>query len=203
MNVYIDGENLRHSLKHILVEEKLIKKSEDFFKFDILELLIECLGTKQLRIVYYTTHIRKPNHKVPKNLTKQIEHIQLENRKWLAQLSNQDFGIIKAGYLKVRENAECIKCGTTTLVMQEKGVDVRLAVDVVLQAAKKRTKQLVLVSSDSDIIPAIDAAKAKGMGITYFCFSEQLNRAMVWAADQTITYTRQQVVDNFRGSNGK
>ena len=72
--------------------------------------------------------------------------------------------------------------------MQEKGVDVRRAVDVITEAvvAKKKDK-IAIFSSDTDLIPAIDRARANGAYIIYVCFGRAVNRAVSGAANETVS----------------
>lgn len=194
LNVYIDGENIRHRVKDVLAEEKIIDKTEEAFAFNLSELVRQCSAEKDLALAYYTTRVRKPSYEVPKELLDKIERIQIANRPWLAQLSNQGIQIIKAGYLHVRESGICAHCGKRTMVPQEKGVDVRLATDIVLDTVKNKAKKVIIVSSDSDLLPAIDVAKKAGTKVVYMVFKEQVNRAIRKAADETIYFDRQDII---------
>ena len=48
----------------------------------------------------------------------------------------------------------------------QKRVDVMMAVDMVLLAAKHRVDRIVLLTGDSDAIPAVEAVKAEGVIVT-------------------------------------
>jgi len=51
---------------------------------------------------------------------------------------------------------------------QEKGVDVRIGVDIAIGAAKNYYKKAFVISSDSDLVPAIEfATRETGKGIIY------------------------------------
>jgi len=107
--------------------------------------------------------------------------------------------VIKAGYLKVRESSKCSNCGKKTLILQEKGVDVRLATDVVLAAAVEKVRHIVVLSSDADMIPALESARQSGATVTYLCFAEELNGAIASVSSQTLTYSRKNLVDIYEG----
>lgn len=201
MNVYIDGENLRHRLVDILVEEKLLANSDTPFSFNLQKLLNDVLSKDVHTISYYTTRIKLPKFRVPEAFMKHIESIQELNRRWIAELTNQGVSVIKAGHLKVRQSSACIHCGKKTLLLQEKGVDVRLATDVVMAVIQDRVEQVAILSSDADMIPALQVVKRAGAKVTYICFAEGLNHAVASVADQTITYTRQQVIDVYKSEN--
>ncbi len=185
MKVLIDGENFRHQLAHVLYEHGKLPKKNEYFSFDINGFLHEVLHGHQLKPVYYTTRL-KHAERIPVRLKRQIDVISKANRRWIADLTNADIKVVKAGYLRVRESSACVHCGKKTLVLQEKGVDVRVAIDLVLNAAPR--KQLALMSSDSDLVPALEAAKKAGVHTYYICYAGWVNRSVSAVAYKTITF---------------
>ncbi len=67
----------------------------------------------------------------------------------------------------------------------EKGVDVRIAIEILKGALKDEYDQCLVFSSDTDIIPAIVEAKKAGKKITYVGFKDKLSRAMMANCSQT------------------
>ncbi len=201
MKVFIDGENLRHQIAAILVDEKKVSaaKKNDSFRYNMRAFLESLLGTSELEINYYTTKIKQPAHDIPKKLTQRIERISGANRKWISQLKNQNIVVIKAGYLRVRESNVCVHCGKKTLGLQEKGVDVRVATDLLLAAQAGNKERIVLISSDSDLVPALVAAKPGRSNITYVCYAGRLNRSVAANADKTVTFDNKDVLSYFKG----
>jgi len=61
----------------------------------------------------------------------------------------------------------------------EKGVDVNIAVDMLIAAYENQCDTIYLVSSDTDLLPAIKQAQKKGKQVTYVGFSHQLSTALV------------------------
>lgn len=192
--VYVDGENLVHEIMRVLIEEKLIYKRADLTKFDVAGLLQDALGevleSKGAR--YYSTKLRKVRE--PAYLAEQSHVIAAWNARWTPWVMNQGFEYIKSGSLKVRDSHRCRNCGATEQIFQEKGVDVRMATDIVFDALSKEVDRLVIVSSDSDLIPAITRAKSCGARVIYVAFKERLNRAIAAAADETRVYDRPQII---------
>ncbi len=131
-------------------------------------------------------------------MARKIDSIQQSHRRWIAELTNQGVIIVKAGYLKVRESSACTHCGKKTQILQEKGVDVRLATDMVMAAVQDKTKHIVVLSSDADMIPALEVVRKAGTKVSYLCFAEELNRAIAAIVDETLTYTRQNIIDVYR-----
>lgn len=198
--VLIDGENFRHQIANVLLAKKLIKDKNDYFVFNTNDFFKDVLSAASIEAVYYTTKIKQPNYKVPQKLTVLIHKISTANRKWIAQLSNQNITIVKAGHLRVRESNSCVHCGKKTLVLQEKGVDVRVATDLVLSSGKGAS--VVLVSSDSDLTPAIQSAKRMGTKVQYICYAGQLNRSVAACADSVITFTDKDIIKFFGKRSG-
>lgn len=199
--ILIDGENLRHQIAHVLQSAQKLKDKNGYFKFDLRGFLAEALhkNKENAKVVYYTTRIKQPKQKVPAKLQKRIDIISDANRRWVADLTNQNIRVVKAGYLRVRESSVCVHCGKKTLGLQEKGVDVRVATDLVLAAHDKNQQSLVLGSSDSDIAPAIEAAGKLGLKTTYFCYGGWLNRSVAAQASKTITFDDALVLKYYRG----
>ena len=200
MEVLIDGENFRHQIADILMSKKLINDKNDYFQFDLKNFFVGALGSQNINIRYYTTKIKQPRFKIPIKLQRIIAKIMVSKRKWLAQLANHNISVVKAGYLRVRESNMCVHCGKKTLVLQEKGVDVRVASDLLMLSKPK--KSIALVSSDSDLTPAIQAANKKGVKLVYICYGKNLNRSVAALSDKIITYKDSDVIKFFKGSNG-
>jgi uncharacterized LabA/DUF88 family protein len=198
MKVFIDGENLRHRLVSALLSAHKINDNDDYFKADIRKLVADALGESPEQISYYTTRIRQPDFEIPEKLRDQITSIQESHRRWIAELTNQGIRVVKAGLLKVHENAPCYHCGRRTMILQEKGVDVRMATEMVLAAVHDGAKTIVVFSSDADMIPALEVVRRAGTKIIYMCFEEETNQALQAATDQTVTYSRQNIIDAFK-----
>ena len=198
MQLFIDGENLRHRLVQVLHQQHLIHDRDDQFSEDIAGLAAQSLGERPEQISYYTTRIHQPKFEIPEQLEHKITEIQESHRRWIAMLTNQGIRVVKAGNLKVHENSPCYHCGRRTMVLQEKGVDVRLASEVIMAAVHDKVPEIVVLSSDADMIPAMEIVRRSGAHITYFCFEEEVNEALVKATDRTVTYDRTHIIDNFQ-----
>lgn len=61
----------------------------------------------------------------------------------------------------------------------EKGVDVNIAVDMLVSAYENLCDRIILVSSDTDLLPAIKKAKEKSKIVEYVGFSHKPSVAMV------------------------
>src|SRR5258708_31056871 len=75
-------------------------------------------------------------------------------------------------------------------VFHEKGVDVNIAVDMLVAAYENRADTIYLVSSDTDLLPAVKKAQERGKTVVYVGFSHKLSTAMVASCRETRTLTR-------------
>jgi len=72
----------------------------------------------------------------------------------------------------------------------EKGVDVRIAVDLLKGALKSEYDSCFLISSDTDIIPVIEEARLGGKEVVYVGFSHLTNKAMSSNCSRTVNITK-------------
>ena len=123
--------------------------------------------------------------------------IKEESRVWLASIVSQDIKLIKAGNLKIKQSKPCGRCQNQQEVLQEKGVDVRLAVDVLEDVYEASLSSVGLLSSDTDLCLVIHKAVAKSVKVIYICFANGLNRAVAAASSETITISAEKVKKYF------
>lgn len=188
MKVYIDGENCRKGLTRVLKGEGVITNPRQMESYRVTDLLKDILGVEDLEINYYASVIKLPNGYSPSaEVMNHVNQIRAYNRKWVPALQNQGISYTKAGTLKVRSSKECRNCGEVQDVLQEKGVDVRIASDMLEAAYSGGEDTMALLSSDTDLCPAIHKIQAKGIQVIYIGFADSINRAVSAVADQTIT----------------
>lgn len=199
MHVFIDGENLRHRLVSVLFQEKLIHDRDEIYAVDVRKLITQALKQEPDTIRYYTTNIAQPDFEIPEMLTHKINAIAEAHERWMKMLRDQGIEVVMAGNLKVKQSNRCYHCGRRTMVLQEKGVDVRLAAEVVMAATHDNIKDIVVLSSDADMIPALEIARKGGAKVTYMCFNEEVNDAIIKKTDMLVTYDREHVTRNFQG----
>ncbi len=194
-SIFIDGENLLYGLLSVLIPEKLVPERSELVKFDLISLFLEAVkdNTKPINIYYYGTkpHVVKDmGEEALEASTKMVEHKQA----WGEWLEKQKILYITAGNLRARQKKEGV-------VFQEKGVDVRIAVDMVKLAYESDKMHFVVASSDSDIIPALRVIKEKGHQITYVAMAGSTNKAISANVDKTVTFNRQDIINNYKSVN--
>jgi len=63
--------------------------------------------------------------------------------------------------------------------MHEKGVDIQIAVDMLINSYENRIDRIILISSDTDLIPAIKQVQKLGKQVTYVGFKHKPSRALI------------------------
>ena len=96
------------------------------------------------------------------------QQLRINQRRLFNHLLSPSQGFqIKKGYLMRNDN-----------VFHEKGVDVEIAVDLLVGAYENTYDTAILVSSDTDLIPAMAKVKQLGKKIEYIGFAHQPSIAM-------------------------
>ena len=150
--VFIDGGNLYRLLKEHGI---LPGKRFDYSGFVDLLLRGRILATK----TYYVGIVR--NHDKSAKSQKMVENQQ----KFLTNLESQGFYIERGRIVYDHK-------------IREKGVDVKIAVDLVVGAIEHQFDTAVVVSSDTDLIPAVKYLVGKGRKVEYVGFSTRPSLGM-------------------------
>ena len=188
VTVYIDGENFRKNLVRSLIDAHLLTSERNLLSYPIRTLIKDVLESDEVAIKYYASKIKMPVGYVPSdNTLQQVESIKEYSRHWVASLLSQQISYIKAGNLKVRSSKPCRNCHTSQDILQEKGVDVRIALDILESAYEIGPENAIIIaSSDTDLCPVIHKVQAKGIRVVYLCFATQINRALSAVANETV-----------------
>jgi uncharacterized LabA/DUF88 family protein len=181
--IFIDGSNFYFKVRG-LVPHKM-----NFIIYDYLGLLQELAGPDK-RIVsvgYYVGVVRARNNS-PATSADQTKTADLRKhqQQLFDQLRRQGIQVI-TGFLMQHDGR-----------YYEKGVDVRLAVDIVDGAYNRKYDEALVISSDTDLLPAIAKAQSKGRHVQYVGFSHQPSVAMVSRCDSTRLLTAQDVTRYIR-----
>lgn len=193
MIVYLDGENVVHQLMDVLRRTRHLKTRDDLLKVDVAGLIKQLVGAKDIKIKYYTTTLQLV--KTDEDMQKRSEDMIAWTALWTNHLIGQGIEIIKAGKLMARDGITCKNCGHREAVFREKGVDVRLAVDLVVDSEADKT--LVIWSSDADLLPAIEVVKSRGARVKILAHEDNLTWGLARQAGEWQTYKDRQLVKLF------
>lgn len=151
--VLIDGSNFYFKLKDL--------KLHNLLQFDFLNFAKMLSGKDEIiNASYYIGAVRTDGRK-------KTQKMHDNQQKLFAHLKKNGFNYV-LGYL--------LKTGDD---WHEKGVDVNIAVDILVAAYEDICDRIILVSSDTDLLPAIKKAREKGKIVEYIGFSHLRSYAMI------------------------
>jgi len=151
--ILIDGSNFYFKLRDLGLHNLLAFDFSGFTK-------LIARTSKVVSVCYYVGRIKQDGS----------EHTQKlfdGQQKLIARLKKHNM-VYSFGYLLKSDG-----------VYHEKGVDVQLAVDMLVAAYENMADRIILVSSDTDLAPAIKKVREKGKIVEYVGFSHKPSVAMV------------------------
>ncbi len=182
--LFIDGENFMHKVKEVLKKEGRDKHKRDLSLIDFDTLIRDPLKNFTFsRKIFYASRL----HFHPETKKKSTELIKMQ-RKLRNNLVSQGYEFIIAGNVRAQKIGDKI-------IFREKGVDVKLAVDMVSFACDKKIETAILCSSDSDLQPAIAELKARGVEVIYLGFEAQPNKGLTYTTDRTILFRNNEIME--------
>lgn len=195
--VYIDGQNFLYKVAEVLEPLNIISGKQEVCSIDIPFLLRNLFPDEELEIRYYgVSKIRRRDDFTPEILEKSVRFAD-SMRRLKSYLSKTKVVYRPVGILKVRDRDVCKKCGYADYKFLEKGVDVGLAVELVEDVLKNRVEHIVLVSSDTDLMPAIKIAKKNRVRLTYVAFEDYITKSFSNVADSTHVLRAQEIVEAY------
>ena len=150
--VLIDGSNFYFKLKDLSLQDQ--------FKFDFSAFCKFISGEEPILCKYYIGAIKTDG-------TKKMNLLHATQQKLFSHLKKHGL-TYELGYLLKSDGR-----------FHEKGVDVHMAVDLLVSTYENQVDQIKLVSSDTDLIPAIKQVQKKGKKVEYVGFSHQPSVALV------------------------
>ena len=143
MIVYVDGFNFYYGLRSD-------RKWKRYYWLDLVSLFERFMQPNQelVAVKYFSARPTDPD----KN-ARQYAFFQ-------ANKENPKFKLILGKYL--HKTITCFKCGNIIHSFEEKETDARIATQIVADAYEKNCDVSIIVSADSDMIPAVELAKSAG-----------------------------------------
>ena len=166
--VQFDGSNFYNKVKKMLPESHLTS-------FDYAGFAQFITKSRTNETVYYVGEIRK----YPGNT--KSEKLYANQQSLFLNLRKQNIKI-KLGYLLMSGGK-----------FHEKGVDVQIAVDIVRGAIKNNYDICYLISSDTDLIPAIGTARDERKKIVYVGFKNFVSRALLKNCTSSLIISKTQL----------
>ena len=169
--IIIDGNNFHHRLKELKLFNLLSFNYEKFVKF---------LTGKRFLVSknYYIGAIREERNN-PKS-----KQLMIGQRKLTGKLQREGW-VVKFGQL--------LKDGD----YHEKGVDVQIAVDILVGTYEDFYDTIILVSSDTDLIPALAKACEMKKKVEYIGFSHKPSYGLIRYSDIRRLLTKEDIEQFF------
>ena len=183
----IDGENFKRKIAAVL------KVSDDkrliWHEYDFKGLIDKVL--KDIKIehaIFYFARVKEHPD------TKEKSKILIEGQRLLkTYLEKQNFEVILSG--RIRGQMEDGFLNKKVLVFKEKGVDVKIAVDMVSWSCDKKVNSIILGSSDSDLQPAIKEIRKRGVECIYLGFENEPNKGLAFTTNRTILIRNSEILE--------
>jgi len=153
--LFIDGGNFYHKLKDLEIKNKS--------RFDYRKLAEWLARDRALVYTGYYVGVVRAKHDDTKAQKLRAGQVGLFN---FLQSSRQCF-VVRRGYLMHNDGK-----------YHEKGVDVQLAVDLLVGAYENTYDTAIILSSDTDLIPAIKKVKELGKSVEYIGFAHHPSIAL-------------------------
>ena len=183
----IDGENFKGKIKAVF--KGASNKRPAWHEYDFKGLLDKVLsGIEIQRRVFYFARLKMHEESREKS-----ERLIDEQRRLKNHLEKQGFEVILTG--RVRGHIEDGERGKQILVFKEKGVDVKIAVDMVSLACDKEVEEIILGSSDSDLQPAVKEIRDRDVKCVYLGFESQPNKGLSYTTNRTILIRNSEVIE--------
>jgi uncharacterized LabA/DUF88 family protein len=184
--LFIDGENFRHKVENLL-KEKHVKGKIRLENLDFNSLLETIFPKLKIdRKIYYAAKIHD-NPETPKK----SEELITAQRNLKTKLEKAGFQFIISGNIRSQKI-------NSRLVFREKGVDVRIAVDLVANACDGKVSTAILCSSDSDLQPAIAEIKNRNVKTVYLGFKDQPNLGLKYTCGRYNLIGTEQIIKSYK-----
>lgn len=166
--ILIDGSNFYFKLKDLKLHHLLSFNFSEFAK-------LLAGKRKVMNAIYFIGKVRTDG-------TERTQQLFNNQRKLFAHLKKHTF-IYSLGYLLKSDGK-----------FHEKGVDVNIAVEILVATYEDLCDRIILVSSDTDLLPAIKKAKEKGKTVEYIGFSHMPSVAMVANCPESRLLTKEDIL---------
>jgi uncharacterized LabA/DUF88 family protein len=161
--VYVDGFNFYYGLKH--------PKWKKYYWLDMVKLFESFMrpGQDLVCVKYFSARPARTDKSKRQDTFFQVNK------------ENPKFKLILGKYLK--KEIRCFKCHNIIYTHEEKESDVRIATQIVADAFQKNCDIAVIVSADSDMIPAIELAKEAQIKVFVYFPPHQFSNNLSIAGD--------------------
>lgn len=178
--VFIDGNNFYHKLKDITCEKTEVLKLLDFDYQKFAKNLVK--DNTLIEIRYYVGAVKRQNGE---NREKS-EKLYANQQKLIGKLQQQNIPVILGNLIQHPDKT-----------FHEKGVDVRIAVEMIRLAREDKYDIAYLLSSDTDLVPAVEEVKSFNKQVCYVGISKGQSFGLTKVSNNTILLREEDVIPYF------
>lgn len=185
--VFIDGENFIFKLEDVLFQHGQAKAKPDLPKIQLKKLIEKVFHPQKIdKIVFYAARLH-----FHKETSEKSQYLINRQRALKASLENQGIDFIISGNVRAQEiNGK--------VVFREKGVDVKIAVDLISEACDGILGTAIICSSDSDLQPAVAELKARKIKTIYLGFESNPNKGLAATTDKTVLFRTNEILKSIK-----
>ncbi len=178
--VFIDGNNFYYKLKDIILGKSEVFKLLDFNYQEFSKNLIRDSILVEVR--YYIGAVKRQNGQ---NKEKS-EKLYANQQKLLAKLQQQNVSTILGNLIQHPDKS-----------FHEKGVDVRIAVEMIRLARENKYDIAYLLSSDTDLVPAVEEVRSLNKRVCYVGTSKGQSFGLTKVSNDTVLLRDEDVMPYF------
>lgn len=147
------------------------------------------------KLEYAATEVFRKNIELLKEIAK-LPHFALRQGEcshdgWMAKWK----AINNAGKWDAATDTLSLKSGDLRPVIRQKGVDMRIGMDIAALTLKKHVDIIVLVTADSDFVPAMKFARREGAQLYLFSLGHGTRDEVIENSDLVVTSTARSLIE--------
>ncbi|MFA4890355.1 MAG: NYN domain-containing protein [Candidatus Paceibacterota bacterium] len=178
--IFIDGNNFYYKLKDFVSKETGLLKLLDFNFRDFSKNLVKDNSLVEIR--YYVGAVKRQNGENKEKSDK----LYANQQKLIAKLQQQNIQVILGNLIQHPDKS-----------FHEKGVDVRIAVEMIRFAREDKYDTAYLLSSDTDLVPAIEEVKSFNKKVCYVGVPKGQSFGLTKATDNNIIILRREDIISY------
>lgn len=173
--IFIDGNNFYNGIKALINDNSISLLKFDYTKFG--EFL--CKENTCVEIRYYIGAITRSNDK-------KSEEMYANQQRLIALLQKHNVSVTLGTIIRHPDKT-----------FHEKGVDVRIAVEMIRLARLNKYDKAILISSDTDLVPAVEEVQQAGKKVLYVGFPHNQSFGLTKSTDDLLILRKDDLLSFF------
>lgn len=178
--VFIDGNNFYYKLKEMIVDKTETLKLLEFNYRSFAENLVREHALVEAR--YYIGAVKKQGGPIKEK----SEKLYANQQRLIAKLQQHNIPVILGNLIQHPDKS-----------FHEKGVDVRMAVEMIRLARENKYDTAYLLSSDTDLVPAVEEVRSFKKRVVYVGISKGQSFGLTKTSDETILLRDEDIMPHF------